>query len=181
MKQLKLFPLLGLFVLLFASCGPTLQPFTRQMYEDNLWTEAELKRIQFYLSDDIVLRRELSGRLSEITSGEIKVVDGRKVEEIVIPRNTPGVFLFSPKENRFAVSFEGRGDDRFLMFGPNPKAGGRFVLLASDWNRRSGIVTYEGRKYRVDAGSAWAGLLVDLKRSRRVSVKSRTAGGREVQ
>ena len=169
-----------LLVLTFTACGPTLTPFTRQVYEQNHWTDSELKRIQFYLSDDIVMRRELTGSLSEIVSGEIKIIDGRKVEEIIIPAKTPGVFLFSPKDNRFAISFEDGGDDRFLMFGPSPKAGGRFVLLASDWNRRSGIVTYEGRKYRVEGGSAWAGLLVDLKKSRRIMVNSRRAPGRTV-
>ncbi len=167
--------------LLASACGPTLKPFTIDLYETNRWTDAELKRIQFYLSDDIVMRRELKGSLSQITSGEIKIIDGRKVEEIVIPRNTPGVFLFSPKENRFAISFEGGGRDRYLIFGPSPKTDGRFVLRASDWNRRSGIVTYENRKFRVEATSAWAGLMVDLKKSRRIDLNSRQASGRTVQ
>ncbi|WP_233752626.1 hypothetical protein [Flavilitoribacter nigricans] len=171
----------GLLVLLtLSACSPTLTSFTQRMYDEYDWTESELKRIQFYVSDDIVLRRQLTGGKSEIISGEIKVIDGREVEEVVIRRKTPGVLLFLPKENRFAVSFEADGDDRYLVFGPNPKAGSRYALLASEWRRRSGTVTYEGRKFQVDASSAFASLMVDLKKIRKISVSSRTARGRKV-
>ena len=66
------------------------------------------------------------------------------------------------------------------MFGPNPKAGNRYVLWASEWKRRRGKVTYEGRKYSVDGRSAIASLMVDMKKIRKVAVKSRTAGGRRI-
>ena len=167
-------------VLALSACGPTLSPFTESLYKKNQWSEAELKRIQFYLSNDIVMRRELTGAKSEIVSGEIKMIDGRQVEEVVIPRNTPGVLLFLPKEDRFAISFEEGGRERYLIFGPSPKMDERFVLMASEWNRRSGVVTYEGKKWRVENESAYAGLLVDLKKVNRVSVDSRRATGRRI-
>lgn len=178
--NVKTTTLLGLLVILLSSCSPNLTPFTQRLYDEYRWTESELKRIQFYLSDNIVLRRELSGSKSEIISGEIKLIDGRRVEEIVIPSGTPGVFMFSPKTNRFAISFEEGGDERFLMFGPNPKANNRYVLLASDWNRRTGKVTYAGQMYAVDTGSAFAGLMVDLRKSSQISVNRRMARGRTV-
>lgn len=178
--NVKTLTMLGLLVIALSSCGPTLTPFTQRLYEENNWTESELKRIQFYLSDDVVLRRELSGSKSEIVSGEIKMIDGQRVDEIVIRDGTPGVFMFSPKSDRFAVSFEEGGDERFLMFGPNPKAGDRYVLLASDWNRRIGKVTYAGKKYSVGSNSAFASLLVDLNKTRQVSINRRTARGRTV-
>lgn len=180
MNAVKLSLLAGFLMLAFSACGPTLSPFTEQLYRQNRWSESELKRIQFYLSEDIVMRRELSGSRSEITSGEIKMVDGRQVEEVVIRKGTPGVLLFLPEKGRFAISFEDGGRERFLVFGSNPKADGRFVLLASEWNRRSGVVTYEGKKWRVDNRSAYASLLVDLKKVNRVSVDSRTATGRRI-
>lgn len=178
--NVKTTTLLGLLALLLSACSPTLTPFTQRLYDEYRWTESELKRIQFYLSDDVVMHRELSGSKSEIVSGEIKLIDGRRVEEIIIQRGTPGVFMFSPKANRFAISFEESGDERFLMFGPNPKANDRYVLLASDWDRRSGKVTYAGTKYAVDASSAFAGLMVDLRKTNQVSVNRRTAKGRTV-
>lgn len=171
----------ALLILLLSlnACGPNLKPFTKSLYEERNWSEEELKRVQFYVSEDIVLRRELAGNSFEVLAGEIKIVDGRKVEEILIKKGTPGGFVFSPKANRLAISFES-SDQRYLIFGPNPKTGGRFVLLASDWNRYQGKVTYEGQKYNVSSRSAYAALMVDLKKIRKTSVSSRTARGRKV-
>jgi hypothetical protein len=180
MNTVKIFSFL-ITLLILGACSPMLTPFTERLYEQNRWTEVDLKRIQFYVSNDIVLQRDFSSSDSRIDGGSIRIIGGRQVEEVVIKRGTPGVFLFNPKVNHFAISFEGRGEERYLMFGPNPKADGRFVLLASDWNRRAGTVTYEGRKFKVDAESAYASLLVDLKRSNSTAVKSRTAGGRKVE
>ncbi len=181
MRANSIFFLLSLLLLGMSACSPQLTPFTQRLYEENRWSDEELKQIQFYLSDDIVLRKEVSGGSSEIVSGEIKMVDGKKVEEIVIRKGTPGVFVFSPKTNRFAVSFESEEDKSFLMFGPNPKNGNRYALLASNLQRRRGQVSYEGRKFYTPSESAYASLMVDLKRVRKVSVKSRTAKGRTVR
>ena len=165
---------------LFSSCAPTLSPFTQNLYEENNWSTDQLKQIQFYLSKDIVLFRELSAGKSEIIEGEIKIVNGKKRDQITFKNGTPGVFMFSPKTNRFAVSFEEAGDDRFLIFGPSPKAANRYVLMASDWNRRNGTVTYAGKKWTVDASNAFAALLVDLKRLNAVDVNTRVASGRRI-
>ena len=174
------FPGIFALSLLFTACSPTLSPFTQTLYEDNNWTAGDLQKIQFYLSDDIVLYRELSGGKSEIIEGEIKIVNGRKRDQVTFRRGTPGVFLFSPKANRFAVSFENAGDDRYLIFGPSPKVGNRYVLLASDWNRQQGAVTYAGQTWTVDANDAYTTLMVDLKRLQQVDVQTRVAGGRRV-
>ena len=182
MTTSKMIPILGiLFIFLSSSCSPRLSPFTQKLYEENDWAEEDLKRIQFYLSEDIILRREATSGRSTIQGGEIKMVDGKKVEEIVIRKGTPGLLLFTPKKNRFAVSFESGNDDRYLMFGPNPKAGNHYVLLASDWKRSRGKVSYDGKTYWTPNESAYAALLVDLKKVRKVSVKSRTAKGRTVK
>ncbi len=170
-------------LLTITACSPKLTPFTQDLYDEQNWSDAELKRIQFYLSEDIVLRRQISRGSSEISRGEIKIVDGKKVEEIVIKRGTPGVFIFRPKDDRFAVSFEGGSDDRFLVFGPSKRNRGRYTLRARDWrNRRNGgEITYDGRVYYTPSNSAYATLMVDLKKIRSVKVKSRTAGGRKVR
>ena len=61
MKYHSLFLVLGLVV--FSSCGPKLTPFTQDLYDENGWTDDDLERIQFYLSEDIIcggeLRRDL--------------------------------------------------------------------------------------------------------------------------
>ncbi|RMF03403.1 MAG: hypothetical protein D6772_02180 [Bacteroidetes bacterium] len=174
-----LYSVFGL-ALLVSSCGPTLSPFTQQLYDEYRWSEDELKRIQFYLSDDVVLYRELQNGKSEIVEGEIKVVDGRRRDQITFRRGTPGVLLFSPKQNRFAISFEDGGKDRYLMFGPSPKVGNRYVLLAGDWNRQRGSLTYAGQKWFVNADDGFATLMVDLRRLQQTQVNTRIARGRRV-
>ena len=176
-KNALLFLVLGTMM---SSCAPTLRPFTQNLYDDYRWTENDLKRIQFYLSDDIIMTRQSSTGQSEIEGGEIKVIEGRSIEEVIIPKGTPGAFLFSPKSDRFAVSFEANNDELYLMFGPNPKAGDRYVLLASEWKKRRGKVTYGGKKWKVNYNGAWAGLMVDLKKIKKVNVNKSKAKGRVV-
>jgi len=174
--------LAGLFLFLaLGACSPKLTPFTQDLYEDFGWSENELQKIQFYLSRSITLRREFSKGSSEIVSGKIKMVNGRKVEEVVISAGTPGVVLFQPKTNRLAVSFEDGGTERFLMFGPNPKANDKFVLLASSWDRGKGKVTYENKSWSTPTESAYAALMVDLRKIRQTRVNSRRASGRSVK
>ncbi len=181
---MKISNFVPLFILLAAlglhSCSPSLTPFTQKLYDQNNWSEEELKRIQFYLSEDIVLRKQVSSGDSKIESGDIKIVSGSKVEEIIIKRGTPGVLAFMPKKKRFAISFEEGDEGRYLMFGPNPKRGNRYLLLASDWKRRKGEVSYGDQKYYTTSDSAYAALLVNLKKVRNVQVKSRKAKGRTV-
>lgn len=178
--MIRLLSALALFTLLFSGCGPRLSPLTQRMVDEQSWQESELKRIQFYLSEDLVLTREVRNGNTEIRNGQVKMVDGRQVEQVVFKRNTPGVFVFAPKTQRMAVSFE-KGDDAFLVFGPNPKAGNRYTLLASDWNRRSGSVTYDGRTWRVNAADAYASLMIPLKRLRDNDVRGKVVGGRKLR
>lgn len=169
-------------LLFLSACSPKLSPFSQRLIDQNGWSEDELQQIQFYLSDDIVLKRDFKRGSSKIVSGEIKMVNGREVEEIRISKGTPGILLFQPKSNRMAVSFESGkdSDSRYLMFGPNPKRGKNYVLLASDWNNRRGKVKYDGKTYYTSSDSALATLMVDLKKSGRTSVKSRSAKGRKI-
>ena len=176
--------ILRLFVLVFVavtaqSCSNKLTPFTKRLQNQFQWEESELQRIQFYLSDDIVLRRTLGIGESRISKGKIEVVDGREVEQVVFKEGTPGVMLFSPKDNRLAISFE-EDSDKFLMFGPNPQVGGKYVLLAKDWNRRVGQVTYDGRTYTTNSESALSCLLVDLDKHKELDYSSKTVGGRKI-
>ena len=171
--------ILALFTL--NACGPRLTPFTQRFYESYNFDESDLKKIQFYVSEDIVLRRALDGGNVEISEGKVRVVDGRKVDEIVIPRGTPGVLLFIPKEDRFAVSFEERGTDKYLMFGPNKKLNNQYAMLATDWDRRSGTVNYGGKKYHTSGGSGLARLMIDLRAIKKIDRRSYVAKGRSVR
>ena len=175
----RILTLLALAFFVCTSCGPRLSPFTQRLYESQGWQEDDLRRIQFYLSEDVVLQRELRNDRSLIRNGTVQVIDGREVEQVVFRRNTPGVFTFSPKSQRVAISFES-DNDNFLVFGPNPKNGDRYTLLAGDWTRNYGTITYAGREWQVSSADAFASLLIPLKRLKDGDTKGRIVGGRKI-
>jgi hypothetical protein len=168
-------------VLALSSCSPQLTTFTEDLYESYKWSDEDLKKVQFYLSDDLVIYRDLEKDAGvEIARGEIKVVDGKKVEQIRFKAGTPGVYLFKPKDDNFAISFENGDETHYLVFGPNPKYSGRYMLLASEWDRRRGKVSYAGEKFYTTSAVV-PRLLVDLKKTGYRKTESRTVGGRRIE
>ena len=180
LKNPSLIMFLLVMIIGFSSCSKRLTYFTQSMSNNLGWTESELQKVQFYLSEDITLRRNLGESDSRITKGKIRLVDGREVEEIFFKKGTPGVVIFSPKSERVAVSFED-GIDNYLIFGPNPKSGGRYTLRGKNWNKNSGKITYNGLEYTTGTRSSFAALLVDLKRAEKVKYSSKTVGGRKIE
>ena len=164
---------------LLSSCK-NLVPYTDAMRQQHNWSNDDMKRIQFYVSHDIILHREFSSAKTEIAQGKIKMIKGKKVDEIIIQAGTKGVVTDIPKENKMLVSFE-TGDDRYLSFGVNPNASNKYVLLATDWNNEMGKVHYSGTEYYTDPDSKYASLLVDLRRIDDRQLKQHIAKGRKVK
>ncbi len=167
-------------VSLLSACSNNLSYFTQDLYDEFNWTENELKQIQFYVSEDIHLERFLSSENSSIEEGQIKIKSGDKVEKVIIEEGTPGLVLFSPKSDRFAVSFDDNPDN-YLIFGPNPKAKGKYVLLAKKWRKRGGIITYGDKEYTTTSESAYAALMVDISKAKKLSYSKTTASGRTIK
>lgn len=151
-------------LLFLFSCTPTYTYFTKALYDEYKWQEEDLVRIQFFVSDNIVLSRTLKDGESVIEGGSIRIRDGKRVEQITIHAGTPGVLVFMPDVDRFAVSFEPADNEAYLMFGPNPEHNERFSLLAQEWERDFGIIHYKGEEFVVDASSAYASLMVDIQK-----------------
>ncbi len=171
----------ALVVATLASCAPSLKYYTKDIHDDNRWSDSELKKIQFYLSSDIILWRDISRGESVISNGKIKMVDGREVEEVIIKKGTKGAFLFSPTKNHYAIGFDGSDDNKYLIFGPSEKVSGRYVLLAKEWDRRYGKVSYGDKEYKTSNESAFAYLMVDLDRKNNTKVSTNKASGRTVK
>lgn len=172
---------IALLLIVVSACGPRLRPFTDRMYVNSGFSENELKRIQFYVSNDIVLQRRIDGSRARIESGKIRVIDGAEYEEIIIRRNTPGVYAFQADGEDIAVSFEGKPSVNYLIFGPSRKRNGEYVLRAAEWERDYGVITYMGSQYTTPASSAFASLMVDVRGSGRGTTKVRRAGGNRVR
>lgn len=179
--QTKLLFLSAIFLLSLSACSPKMSVFTKSLYDENGWSDSDLSHIQFYLSDDVVLRRSLSKGETKISSGKIKMINGQRVEEIIFERGTPGVFIKRKKSNHFAVAFEDGDDTKYLVFGPNNSHAGDYSLLAMEWEGRRGIIKYDNKKWKTYNRGGVSKLLVDLKKINQVSVKKHKVGGRKVQ
>jgi hypothetical protein len=175
-----LFAFIGILGFL-TSCSPRFSYFTEDLYEKQKWSENDVMRIQFFVSKDITLTRSLRAEQSSIQEGKIRIKNGQRIEQVVIKAGTPGILVIMPKEDRFAISFEEGDNEAYLMFGPNPKYYDRFALLARDWDREQGKVSYRGQEYQVDASSAYAALMVDLRREGQTQYQSRKVGGRVIK
>ena len=167
-------------LLMLSSCSKNLTYYTDDIQNDFRWSESELKQIQFYVSEDIRLVRASNNGMSEIENGQIKIKDNREVDEVIIKKGTPGTLVFSPNDNRFAVCFD-EDSSKYLMFGPNKKANGRYLLLANNWKKQRGVITYGDEKYTTSSASAYAALMVDISKAKKVSKQSETASGRRVR
>lgn len=161
-----------------SSCSKKLTPFSQRLSDNYGWTEDDLRQIQFYVSDDIVLQKLNSNGSSSIVDGKIVIDNSRDINRIIIEEGTPGVLIFSPKENRMAISFD-HDDSSYLMFGPNPRVSNQYVILAAEWKRKKAIVTYGGQKYRME-GAPFTKLLVDLRKVDNTQVRSKVVKGREL-
>ncbi len=120
-------PLLAALVLTCSALGgcASYLPFTDGLAADSALERADLSRLQFYNSREIRLRRVVAPerRASAVDHG-IVVASGERVEELVIPRRTPGI-AEGGSPGRLVVSF---GPDMALVFARAPRG-------ADTWNR----------------------------------------------
>jgi hypothetical protein len=174
----SIYTLTVLLALGLISCTPELVPFTERVQQETGLSNNQLKKVQFYNSTPIVLYRELTRNTTEVVAGQIKMVDGRKIEEIVIAPNTPGVIV-NTSDNRLGISFE-EGSDRYLIFGENRYRSGAYTVLARDWQDNVGLLRYDGKDYKISRQSAATMLLINMEKLRDLRVNSRTAKGRTV-
>lgn len=167
-------------LILMSSCAVTQRtPLTKAMTIDYGLTEDRLKSVQFYLSQEVVLKKVKNYGSSEIDRGLVVIEDGSEEDLVIFPEGTPGALLFVTPEGHLAIGFD--DTDGYLMFGPNPKANNRYVLLAKKWDKNSGVVTYRDTAYKVNANSAYATLLMDVSQKNTSRVSTTRARGRTVQ
>lgn len=93
------------FALALTGCR-SLVPFTHETRTQNGLSDDEIKNLQFYVSHDITLRREIESGGRQITPGhKLVVISGKTIEEVEIPAKTPCVAVKIGAQT-ISVSFE---------------------------------------------------------------------------
>jgi len=170
--------ILSLMVISFAGFSQKLVPFTTTLQEKFGLTKEDLKQVQFYASEDIVLTKELSGKKNEVASGKIKTFANKKVDEILIKEKTRCLVVDTNSKGNLKVSFSA-SDEKTLTFGTMPNST-KFVLLAEKWEGRTGTVNYGGEKYQVGGFGYDASLYVRMKDIRKVHKNRHKEKGRKL-
>jgi hypothetical protein len=180
---------LGLTVFLF-SCSSSKKlsrnnfvPFTKDLKarldKDNI----DLKQVQFYVDQRLILSRNLGDQKVEVTSGVVKLENGKFINEVIVPAFTPGVCEGS-ESDRLLISFE-KGNNN-LAFGPGSSyTFNEYVLYGTDWRNGTAAVTFDSNKFRARCGScsdvASVTLVVRKNEIDKIERKTRTLKGRTVE
>lgn len=124
----------------------TYVPFTRDLYNKLKAYNIEIKKIQFFIDQQIELNRYIDVNKAEIKSGVVKFLNGRYINQIIIPTLTPCV-IDSIDVDGFRVSFE-KGNSNIFKFTNNKYAPDFFVFTGSNWKEGSVDVYYDKLVYR---------------------------------
>lgn len=172
--------IIAAFALLAASCGSTV-PFTQSLRQQYNLTEVELKSIQFYTSDPIVLRRGETERKEVATSrtGTLEVKSGHEMEEVIIPAGTPCLVEKVVDGERVAMRF-GQGAKEYLVFGSLNQRDGYYTLQALDWQKGVGQVQYSDSMYNTNRGANQTYLLIKMKSVRQFKRSSTYVKGQKL-
>src|SRR6201995_805429 len=66
-------------------------PFTKDLRQKLEKENIDLKQVQFYVDQKLVLNRNLGDQKVQVTSGVVRLENGKYVNEVIIPAFTPGV------------------------------------------------------------------------------------------
>lgn len=159
-----------------------LVPFTKDLRQKLERENIDLKQVQFYIDQKLVLDRNLGDQKVAVTSGVVKLENGKYINQVIIPAFTPGV-CENAEGDRLMISFE-KGNNN-LPFGPGSGyTFNEYSLYGTEWRNGTTAVTYDSNKFRARCGTcqdvASVTLLVRKSVMDKVERKSRTLKGRTV-
>jgi hypothetical protein len=165
---------------MIVSCAPTRVPFTQQLREQYKLNVEELKSIQFYTSNTLILRRAETESKKETSGGELTISKDRVLEEIVIKAGTPCVIRDVVDGSRVTVTFED-GGNKYLVFGSLRNRDGYYTLQALDWDKGRGKVNYGEQLYMTSDGSRDIFLVLKVKSLEKFKVDQKVIKGKTIQ
>ncbi|MFT4544174.1 MAG: hypothetical protein ACI9UR_002291 [Bacteroidia bacterium] len=184
---MKYLSLLTLFIITLSSCSINRMLLTVDTKQQLEKAGVDIKQVQFFNSDEIILARQLNKEEINVAEGKVRIENGKHIEEIIIPANTPGICELN-NEKTLKVSFDA-GDGKTIPFlvekkGTIVTAGSYFKIGAKKWVRTSrgkkiGKLDYEGEIYNIVRG-ADSRLMIDKAVLNRVKRDTHVAKGRKL-
>ena len=189
MKQIFNVVVLSCSMLFLFSCSSSkkvsrdnLVPFTRELKQRLERDNVDIKLVQFYIDQKVIMSRNLGSEKIEVTSGVVKFNNGEYVNEVIVPSFTPGVCESNMNE-KLMISFEKGNNDLAFGLGSNYSAN-EYVLYGNDWKNGSAIISFDNNKFRARCATcqdlAMVRLMVRKSEIDKVEHKTRVLQGRTV-
>jgi hypothetical protein len=154
-------------------------PFSRELQMKLAAYNVDVRRVQFYIDQKLILTRALDSAKAEVASGTVRFINGKLINEIVIPAYTPGI-IESADLNGVRVSFESGNSFLFV-----PAEGeDKYVVAGNNWDNGTVEVPYDKGVYKASCGAsnsvADVRLVVKLTDVNKSDKKTRTLQGRKL-
>ena len=154
-------------------CSPKFVPFTTDV-QTHL-SDMDLSKVQFYISNDIILYKTSEKNKASIENGKVVVLNRNNSESIIIRKNTPCILEYSLNSKNLIVSFE-LGVGKYLSFGTDST--GYFSLMAQKWQGKKGILKYAHNTYTTESGGTF--LLIQMRELKRIDQRYKVIYGRKL-
>jgi hypothetical protein len=168
-------------LLIVASGCATKIPLTNTIKQEYNLNETNIKKVQFFVSSQIILERSSKEGNSGTTSDGTLVSSENQIKDriIIMPR-TKCIFEKYGDNNSVLIRFE-VGDGKFITFATRPNMDAGKLYLQADWIQgNGGKITYGNQEYFLTPESGNAFLLVKVKKSNRTKRKDRVVKGMKV-
>ena len=157
-------------------------PFNKELKQKLEKDNIDLKQVQFYVDQKLLLSRNMGDQKTEVHAGVVKLENGKYINEVIIPAFTPGI-CDTILNDRLMISFEKGNND--LAFGQGSGTTfSNYVLYGSEWKNGTAAVTFDSNKFRARcetcADVATATLVVRKSEIDKFERKIRTLKGRKV-
>ena len=129
-----------------AGADAKLIPFTQELYSKLYQYGLDIKKVQFFIDQKIVLSRVLDSAKASVSSGIIRFQSGRYINEIIIPAQTPCVLENYDSES-LDVSFEA-GNNTIKFVTNQPGSIEYYIFSGVNWENGTAEVTYDNNVYR---------------------------------
>lgn len=127
----------------------SLIPFTRDIYESLRKAGLDVRNLQFYVDQTIVLSRGRDMNQYDIKDGKLIYkygIDETKKELLAL---TPGI-VESIEPDGLRISFEPGANIKFINNKYSPEF---FIFSGNNWDRGTAEVNYKGTNYRASCGT----------------------------
>ena len=147
--------------------------FTQQMREQYKLSTDELQNLQYYISSDLTLSREITSGDREVAKGKLITRTGKLTDEVVVPSYTPGIATNVQPDSLF-VSFEAGSALKF-----STDSMGVYQVSSRDQSLSSTVI-FDGKSYQALEGANTAYLLIDKDAISETINKRRVLTGRKI-